>query len=54
MVEVADWVADTAGAAVAVALYSKWPGYRNLLEKNLMGRTRLSVAKREGTVPDSR
>lgn len=31
-VEVADWVADTLGAAAAVALYVAWPAWRSLLE----------------------
>ncbi len=31
-VELADWVADTAGAVVAVTLYAFWPWYRRLLE----------------------
>lgn len=32
MVDVGDWVADTAGAALAVALYHFWPRYRAALE----------------------
>lgn len=28
-----DWIADTLGAAVAIALYSGWPWYRRLLER---------------------
>ncbi len=31
-VELADWAADTAGALVAVLLYSFWPWYRRFLE----------------------
>ncbi len=31
-VEVADWAADTLGAALAVTLYTFWPWYRRLLE----------------------
>lgn len=31
-VEVADWVADTLGAVVAVIVYTKWHAYRRLLE----------------------
>ncbi|HLP09111.1 MAG TPA: VanZ family protein [Opitutaceae bacterium] len=31
-VEVADWIADTTGAALAVLLYLHWPNYRRLLE----------------------
>jgi VanZ family protein len=30
--EFADWVADTSGAAVAVALYTYWAAYRRVLE----------------------
>lgn len=31
-VELADWIADTAGAALAVLLYLHWANYRRLLE----------------------
>ncbi|HEX2855628.1 MAG TPA: VanZ family protein [Opitutaceae bacterium] len=31
-VELADWLADTGGAALAVAMYSGWTWYRKLLE----------------------
>ena len=31
-VEVADWIVDTAGAALAVALYAHWRAYRRILE----------------------
>ncbi|MDP4694611.1 MAG: VanZ family protein [Opitutales bacterium] len=31
-VELADWIADTAGAIVAVWVYQNWALYRNLLE----------------------
>ncbi len=34
--EVADWVADTLGAALAVSLYARWGFYRRLLESSLM------------------
>ena len=30
--EAADWIADTAGAIVAVVLYTRWKWYRQLLE----------------------
>ena len=33
--DLADWAADTAGAAVAVGLYIKWSAYRRLLETPL-------------------
>ncbi len=36
--ELADWVADTLGAATAVALYTSWAAYRNLLERPLWRR----------------
>ncbi len=32
LAEVADWVADTLGALVAVTLYTGWEAYRRLLE----------------------
>ncbi len=36
--ELADWVADTLGAATAVVLYTGWAAYRNLLERPLWRR----------------
>jgi hypothetical protein len=27
-----DWIADTLGAALAVAVYTAWPWYRRLME----------------------
>lgn len=33
--DLADWVADTVGAVLAVVLYIHWPGYRRLLETPL-------------------
>jgi VanZ family protein len=33
--EVADWVADTLGAAVAVLAYTRWTAYRACLERPL-------------------
>lgn len=36
--ELADWVADTCGAALAVALYQGSTHYRRLLERPLFGR----------------
>jgi VanZ family protein len=35
LVEVADWVADTAGALVATVLYVHWRWYRELLERKI-------------------
>lgn len=37
-VEVADWVADTTGACLAVTLYQLWTWYRRLLETPLFTR----------------
>ena len=39
--ELADWVADTLGAAVAVVVYLRWNGYRRVLETPLRRRRRL-------------
>ncbi|MET0262128.1 MAG: VanZ family protein [Rariglobus sp.] len=36
--ELADWIADTTGAIVAVAAYTFWPWYRRLLELPLWRR----------------
>jgi VanZ family protein len=36
--DLADWAADTLGAAVAVTLYLRWPGYRRLLETPVFSR----------------
>jgi VanZ family protein len=38
--EVADWVADTAGAACAAVLYVRWTWYRRQLERVLPWPTR--------------
>lgn len=39
--ELADWIADASGAAVAVIAYAGWTGYRRLLETPIGGtRTR--------------
>ncbi len=43
-VEVADWLADTLGAAVAVTAYILWPAYRTLLEGSPKSRVEKSVA----------
>lgn len=40
-VEFADWVADTLGAAVAVAAYCRWPAYRAWLERDLRPKRRV-------------
>ncbi len=44
-VEFADWIADTAGAAFAVALYLRWPWYRKFLETPLRLGRRKVVAR---------
>ena len=41
--EVADWVADTAGAAIAILMYRRWTAYRHLLERPLNSRSVLKV-----------
>jgi VanZ family protein len=40
-VEFADWVADTLGAATAVALYTFWAGYRRWLEISVSKKRRV-------------
>jgi VanZ family protein len=52
-VEYADWVADTAGAAVAVTVYGKWAFYRRVMEIKLWRRASPPVAKRDLAVPQS-
>uniref|UniRef100_UPI00404A5C3C VanZ family protein n=1 Tax=Cephaloticoccus sp. TaxID=1985742 RepID=UPI00404A5C3C len=52
-VEIADWVADTLGAILAVALYVHWQGYHRLLETPL-GRKKARVENRAGVVPNQR
>jgi VanZ family protein len=49
-VEVADWLADTLGACVAVTLYQLWPWYRRLLETPIF-RRKLRVEKTSAAVP---
>jgi VanZ family protein len=39
-VDLVDWLADTVGAAVAVAAYAGWPVYRATLERGLWRRRR--------------
>ena len=51
-VEVADWVADTLGGAIAVVVYRYWTWYRNLLEWNvlaLLSQRRIDYARRAGS-----
>lgn len=52
-VEVADWVADTLGAALAVTLYARWGWYRGLLEMPV-GRRKRRVENGAPTVPDKK
>lgn len=64
--DVMDWITDTLGAAVAVACYAHWPGYRSLLEWRIFGRgkPRVEIAPdacligadglRRGPEPDQR
>lgn len=44
-VEFADWVADSSGAALAVALYTFWGWYRRLLETPLHLRPRRAAGQ---------
>ena len=46
--DIRDWFADTLGAAVAVALYTAWTWYRQLLERPVW-RSRQRVEKSAGT-----
>jgi len=51
--EVADWVADTSGAALAIGLYVLWARYRGLLEQPLGRKRRIEnrVATAKVAVP---
>ncbi|MBE2215843.1 MAG: VanZ family protein [Opitutaceae bacterium] len=42
--ELADWLADSGGAALAVLLYTFWPAYRGLLDRPIAGRRGASPA----------
>lgn len=53
-VEVADWLADTVGASLAVALYARWSGYRALLEWKFVRPARESVANAALAASDGR
>ncbi|HUR57395.1 MAG TPA: VanZ family protein [Opitutaceae bacterium] len=48
--DVMDWIADTSGAALAIALYAGWPAYRRLLETPI-GRRRPRPGQRPGLQP---
>ena len=39
--DVADWLADTSGGALALALYTLWPWYRTRLESPLRANPRI-------------
>ncbi len=51
-VEVADWVADTLGAAVGVTVYARWTWFRSWLEKPVKTVLTPSIAKPASVVPD--
>ncbi len=42
--DLADWLADSVGAAVAVALYIRWPWYRRLMEMPVRRKKPAAVA----------
>ena len=48
--EVADWIADTGGAALAIALYTLWPWYRARLETPLGPKRRIENSEPVATV----
>ena len=55
MVDVADWVADTLGACVAVWVYVKWTAYRHWLETPLgSSRDRKSRIENRERIPPNR
>jgi hypothetical protein len=39
--DVMDWLADTSGGALAIAVYCGWPWYRATLEASLIGKRRI-------------
>lgn len=52
--DLADWVADTLGATVAVSLYLRWPWYRRLMEMPVFARrkaTSKEVTSNKDQVP---
>ncbi len=48
--EVADWMADTLGAVLALTLYAGWPWYRSRLEAPLVGKRRIENSPVTATV----
>ncbi len=49
--DVADWLADTLGGALAVALYAGWPWYRQTLEASLRRKPRIENPAAVPTIP---
>ena len=52
-VEVADWLADTLGAALAVVMYTRWTTYRTWLEKPLWTKRRVENGQPATTVSNA-
>lgn len=52
-VEVADWVADTLGATLAVFLYARWAAYRRLLEHRLAAEQTPRLESERVNVPEN-
>jgi VanZ family protein len=50
-VELADWVMDTSGAALAVFIYARWSAYRRFMECPLAPRSRVEIVVQPA--PDS-
>ncbi len=51
--QLADWVADTLGAAVAVAAYAGWPLYRRVLESPLAAGSKSRIEKTAQMPPNA-
>ena len=49
--DVFDWLADTLGGALAIALYAGWPWYRARLEAPVGGKRRIENPAAVATVP---
>ena len=52
-VEVADWLADTLGAALAVAMYTGWTAYRSWLEKPLWTKRQIEKGATAPTISNA-